>query len=142
MNNLCPNQTPHCSPKTCSFTCRSVGGASNILHPSNPHTVLLSHPIMLIQVFEDWPSYVRKTVHKSAGHQNLIQFNTSLLQGAASATKLENTTLKLALPNVRSPAGKTAIVCDLIIENKLDIFLLTETWLDSNDSFTPIGITT
>lgn len=45
-----------------------------------------------------------------------------------------SSTLKLALLNVRSLAGKRFLINDFIIEHKLDFMFLTETWLDQNNS--------
>ena len=51
-------------------------------------------------------------------------------------------TLKLALLNVRSLAGKTFLINDFIIKHKLNFLFLTETWLDrENDSVVLIEAT-
>lgn len=51
-------------------------------------------------------------------------------EGTSNASK----TLKLALLNVRSLAGKTFLINDLITEHSLDFMFLTETWLDQSNS--------
>ena len=43
-------------------------------------------------------------------------------------------TLKLALLNVKSLAGKTFFINDFITEHTLDFMFLTETWLEQNNS--------
>ena len=45
-----------------------------------------------------------------------------------------SSTLKLALLNVRSLAGKSFLINDFITEHNLDFMFLTETWLDQNNS--------
>ena len=49
--------------------------------------------------------------------------------------------LKYGLVNARSVNNKTEIVSDFIIEHDLDVLGITETWLQSNDSFTTNNIT-
>ena len=39
-----------------------------------------------------------------------------------------NNALKLSLINLRSINNKSALVCDLINDNSIDIFVITETW--------------
>ena len=53
---------------------------------------------------------------------------------------------KLALLNIRALKSKVDIVKDYIIEKRLDIFALTETWLDDSCTYeseevTPSGYT-
>ena len=43
-------------------------------------------------------------------------------------------TLKLALLNIRSLAGKSFLINDFIINHNLDLMFLTETWLNDENS--------
>ena len=52
----------------------------------------------------------------------------------ASSAKNRENTIHLALLNVRSLAGKSFLINDLIIEQQVDFMFLTETWLDTNNS--------
>ena len=42
--------------------------------------------------------------------------------------------LKCALVNIQSVGNKTCEICDYINDNKLDILMLAETWLNNYDS--------
>src|SRR3977135_4528289 len=53
-------------------------------------------------------------------------------------TKAINNSLKYGVLNARSVNNKTEAVVDFILENKLDVMCVTETWLQVSDSFTAI----
>jgi hypothetical protein len=62
---------------------------------------------------------------------------------AKSKTKLTTIKDKLnyGLLNARSINNKTETVVEFILEHKLDILCITETWLQSDDSFTSMNVT-
>lgn len=56
-------------------------------------------------------------------------------------TKSINNSLKCGVLNARSINNKTEAVVDFILEHKLDVLCVTETWLQASDSFTANSVT-
>ena len=82
---------------------------------------------------------------------NILQDNLNIKKKGsnlnASMTvkgKIKNNTLNslnYGLLNARSINNKTETIVDFILEHKLDILCITETWLQSDDSFTTNHVT-
>ena len=80
-------------------------------------------------------SHADVTYNKSSGgfarnYNNLIVVKTSVLPNNNGITN--SFFSKFALWNARSLARKTALVCDYILSQKIDLFIVTETWLDES----------
>jgi hypothetical protein len=56
-------------------------------------------------------------------------------------TKNKPNNVKCGILNARSINNKTEEVVDFILDNKLDVLCVTETWLQANDSFTAKSVT-
>ena len=68
-----------------------------------------------------------KTRQRSVNLNNLIQLT-------GKNTKIaKHVGLSIATLNTRSVTNKTFLIYDLIVENSLDLMLITETWLNDND---------
>ncbi|KAF7640813.1 hypothetical protein LDENG_00012310, partial [Lucifuga dentata] len=50
-----------------------------------------------------------------------------------TGTRTHNNSLRLSLFNIRSLSNKAALINELIMDSKLDILCLTETWQQQND---------
>ena len=72
--------------------------------------------------------------HPSANLSNLASIPRQSQTVAKNCADNAFNKLHLALLNVRSLAGKTFLINDLIIKHKLNFMFLTETWLDQDNS--------
>ena len=90
--------------------------------------VLIGHRRTKANVMRNWG-------HKSDGTRLLnLKSIPCELQSVPTIIEDVPTTLRLALLNIRSLAGKTFLINDFITEHNLDFMFLTETWLDQNNS--------
>ena len=69
------------------------------------------------------------TVHRSRNLNNLISINRLPFQPSKPSTKL----LQFCVLNARSINNKTLHIKDYVVDNKIDILAITETWLKSDD---------
>jgi len=73
----------------------------------------------------------RKSKSIGLSLSNLTEVPRAITGGQSDSI---SNTLKLALLNVRSLAGKSFVINDFITKHNLDFMFLTETWLDQNNS--------
>ena len=69
------------------------------------------------------------TLHRSRNLNNLISINRLPFQPSKPSTKL----LQFCVLNARSINNKTLHIKDYVVDNKIDILAITETWLKSDD---------
>ena len=69
------------------------------------------------------------TAHRSRNLNNLISINRLPFQPSKPSTKL----LQFCVLNARSINNKTLHIKDYVVDNKIDILAITETWLKSDD---------
>ena len=74
--------------------------------------------------------------HTSINHANLISLNEQNLVDMLSVSS----TIKFSHFNARSVRNKTVLLNEFILENNLDIFAVTETWLSSDANYDQVTI--
>ena len=96
----------------------STPPASSLVTPATQSSLFsMTPPISLSSSWQPMPS-------KSSSQSHFVT-------SSISTCKSKHQRLKIGFINARSARNKTEEICDLIVDNKIDVLFITETWLSS-----------
>lgn len=76
----------------------------------------------------------RKTIKRIPSHSTINRDNLLVIDRPVSLPVSANAKIKFSLWNAQSINKKSALVTDIILSNRLDMFAITETWIKANEN--------